>query len=86
MPPIYIEGGVPLMGTVNISGAKNLASKLIYASMFSNENIILNNVPRVQTVMDDIEVIESVGGEAEWLGTNTLSLNGSKIFTHEIPF
>lgn len=85
MPSIYIEGGVPLMGSVSVSGAKNLASKLIYASMFSNESVVLNNVPRVRAVMDDIEVIESVGGEAEWLGTNTLSLNGSKISSHEIP-
>jgi UDP-N-acetylglucosamine 1-carboxyvinyltransferase len=85
MPGIIIEGGTPLMGSVNVSGAKNSASKLIYASMFSNEDIVLNNVPRIQTIMDDIEVIKSVGGEAEWLGTNTLSLNGSKIPTHEIP-
>jgi UDP-N-acetylglucosamine 1-carboxyvinyltransferase len=85
MPGIIIEGGTPLMGSVNVSGAKNSASKLIYASMFSNEDIVLNNVPRIQTIMDDIEVVKSVGGEAEWLGTNTLSLNGSKISTHEIP-
>ena len=84
MPTIFVEGGSPLMGSVNVSGAKNSASKLIYASMFSNEGVVLNNVPRVQTISDDIEVIKSVGGEAEWLGTNTLSLNGSKISTYEI--
>lgn len=85
MSGVIIEGGTPLMGTVNVSGAKNSASKLIYASMFSNEDIVLNNVPRIKTIMDDIDIVESVGGEAEWLGTNTLSLNGSKISTHEIP-
>ncbi|MBW6442144.1 hypothetical protein K0B04_04575, partial [Patescibacteria group bacterium] len=86
MPGTYIEGGVPLMGTVTVSGSKNSASKLIYASMFSNEDIVLSNVPRVLAVLQDIEVIESVGGKAEWLGTNTLLLNGSQINTHEIPF
>ncbi len=85
MPGIFIEGGVPLMGTVSISGSKNSASKLIYASMFSNEDVILSNVPKIQTILDDIEVIESVGGYAEWVGSNTLSLNGSQIRTHEIP-
>ncbi|HNU76145.1 MAG TPA: UDP-N-acetylglucosamine 1-carboxyvinyltransferase [bacterium] len=85
MPGIFIEGGTPLMGTVSVSGAKNSASKLIYASMFSNEEVILNNVPKIKTIMDDIEVIQSVGGRAEWVGTNSLSLNGSQINTYEIP-
>jgi len=82
---IFIEGGAPMMGTVSISGSVNSTTKLIIASMFSNEDVILNNVPRVQSVEADIELIESVGGKAEWVGSNTLSLNGSQISTYEIP-
>jgi len=82
---IFIEGGAPMMGTVSISGSVNSTTKLIVASMFSNEDVILNNVPRVQSVEADIELIESVGGKAEWVGSNTLSLNGSQINTYEIP-
>jgi UDP-N-acetylglucosamine 1-carboxyvinyltransferase len=85
MSGIFIEGGVPLIGTVTASGAKNSASKLIFAAMFSNEDVILNNVPRIKTIMDDIEVIESVGGKAEWVGNNTLSINGSQINSYEVP-
>lgn len=73
------------MGTVSVSGSKNSASKLIFASMFSNEDVVLNNVPKIKSVLDDIEIIESVGGKAEWLGTNTLSLSGCQINTFEIP-
>ncbi len=73
------------MGTVSVSGAKNSNSKLIFASMFSNEDVVLSNVPKIQAVLKDIEIIESVGGKAEWVGTNTLSLNGSNINTYEIP-
>ena len=85
MPRIFIEGGTPLMGTVSVSGAKNSASKLIYASMFSNEDVVLNNVPRIKTIMNDIDVIQSIGGRAEWIDTNSLSLNGSQINTYEVP-
>lgn len=85
MPGIYIEGGKPLMGSVSVSGAKNSASKLIFASMFSNEDVVLTNVPKIKTILDDIEIIQSIGGKAEWLGGNTLSLSGSQINTHEIP-
>ncbi len=85
MSGIFIEGGVPLTGTVAISGARNSALKLIYAAMFSNENVVLNNVPRVQPVLDDIEIIKSVGGIAEWVGLNTLVLNGSQISDYKVP-
>ncbi len=82
---VFIEGGIPIMGTVSVSGSANSASKLIIASMFSNEDVVLSNVPRVQSIEDDIEIIESIGGTAEWFGSNTLSLNGSQINTYEIP-
>ena len=85
MSGIFIEGNTPLIGTVTASGSTNSASKLIFAAMFSNEDVILNNVPRVQSVMDDIEVIESVGGKAEWVGNNTLLVNGSQINSYEVP-
>lgn len=85
MPGITVEGGTPLMGTVLVSGAKNSALKLIQAAMFSNEDIVLSNVPRIKTVFDDLEIINSIGGRAEWVGSNTLILNGSSLNSHEIP-
>ena len=85
MSRISIEGGVPLTGTVSVSGARNSALKLIYAAMFSNEDVLINNVPRVSPVLDDIEIIKSIGGTAEWVNSNTLVLNGSQLSTHEVP-
>jgi UDP-N-acetylglucosamine 1-carboxyvinyltransferase len=85
MPGIIVEGGSPLMGTVLVSGSKNSALKLIPAAMFSNEDVVLSNVPRIKAVFDDLEIISSIGGKAEWIGSNTLILNGSSVNTHEIP-
>jgi UDP-N-acetylglucosamine 1-carboxyvinyltransferase len=83
--PIFIEGKVPLQGTVNLSGARNSAIKLIFASMYSNEDIILENVPRVESISVDIEIVQSMGGKAEWIGNNKLLLNGSGLSTFEVP-
>jgi len=85
MSTVSIEGGTPLVGTVNLSGAKNSASKLIFASMFSNENVVLDNVPRIDSITSDIDVIKSIGGKAEWVGEKRLMLNGSSINSFEIP-
>ena len=83
---IIVEGGNPLVGTVKLSGAKNSVLKLIPAAMFSNEDIVLENVPRMGNVETDLEVIRAIGGKAEWLSQNQLSLNGAGINTHEIPY
>ena len=85
MPGITVEGGAPLIGSVVVSGAKNSAIKLMYAALFSNEDVILTNVPRIKAVFDDISIIQSIGGKAEWLGNNTLVLNGASITTYEVP-
>ncbi len=85
MDTIYIEGGIPLTGTVYMSGAKNSALKLIHVAMFSNEDIILMNVPRIGNITVDLEIITQMGGKAEWLGNNRLLLNGSGLHTFEIP-
>lgn len=86
METLYIEGRKPLVGTVKLSGAKNSALKLIHAAMFSNEDITLENVPRIGNVDNDLEVIRAIGGRAEWAGSKTLVLNGSGLNTHEIPY
>ena len=85
MPGIIIEGGSPLMGSVVVSGSKNSVLKLIPAAMFSNEDVVLSNVPRIKSVFDDLEVIKSIGGKADWVGQNTLILNGSQVNSYEVP-
>ncbi len=74
------------MGTVDICGAKNSALKIISAALFSNEDVILDNVPKIQNILSDIEVVESVGATVSWIGANRLMINGSKINSYEIPY
>lgn len=85
MPSILVEGGNPLIGTVSISGSRNSVLKLIPAAMYSNEDVVLENVPRSQTIIDEVEIIKSIGGVAEWTGNNRLTLNGAHLSSFEIP-
>jgi len=86
MTSIIVEGNTPLIGSVSVSGSKNSAIKLIYAAMFSNEDVILENVPRIGIIEDELDIIRSVGGTAQWVAKNTLLLNGSTIESYKIPF
>ncbi|EKD94710.1 MAG: hypothetical protein ACD_25C00256G0005, partial [uncultured bacterium] len=38
MSTVIIEGGSPLLGTVQVSGTRNSALKLMAAAMFSNDD------------------------------------------------
>lgn len=79
-----IEGGVPLVGTVKLSGARNSAIKLIPAAMFSNEDVVLENVPRVWDVFSLVDLVTKMGGKAEWTSLHRLVLNGAGLNTYEI--
>lgn len=85
MSTVIIEGGFPLLGTVQVSGTRNSALKLMSAAMFSNDDVILQNVPKIDAVEDDIKMIRVLGGKADWAGAGRLILNGSGITSHELP-
>ncbi len=53
MDAIRIKGGHPLIGTIEISGAKNAALPLMAASLLTDEELILENVP----ALADIETL-----------------------------
>lgn len=74
---IVIEGGVPLVGEIKLSGSKTLALKLIYASLLSGENCILNNVPRIKYVEEDLDFLQELGVSVSWVGQHKLFLNAA---------
>jgi len=74
-----------LLGTVQVSGTRNSALKLMAAAMFSNDDVILQNVPKIDVVEDDIKMIRILGGRADWAGAGRVILNGSDITSYEVP-
>ena len=51
MDRFKIEGGVPLHGSVRISGAKNAALPAMAAALLTSETVHLQNVPRVRDII-----------------------------------
>ena len=82
-PEVFrVEGGRPLAGTVQISGAKNAALKLLAAATLTGERCRLTNVPEIEDVrvmadtLRDLGVVvdhpadnvyEVASGDVEWL-------------------
>jgi UDP-N-acetylglucosamine 1-carboxyvinyltransferase len=85
MPDTFkITGGTPLHGEVAISGAKNAASKMMIASLLTDEPVTLRNVPRQQETQITQEIITAVGAQVEWLDDHTLRTQTNNISSNSV--
>ncbi len=75
---IKITGGRPLRGEVTISGAKNAATKMMIASLLTDEPVILHNCPQIGDVGITAEICRAVGTNVSFEGS-TIRLHTPKI-------
>ena len=61
MEKLLIRGGNKLSGKINCSGAKNAALPMIAATILSNEDITLKNLPYLQDITTMFELLGSMG-------------------------
>ncbi len=85
MERFYVEGGRPLHGEVEVSGAKNAALKLIAAALLAPGRSVLHNVPRINDVDTMLAVLEGLGARCEFAG-NTLSIDASEVNSYTAPY
>ncbi len=69
---LEIVGGKKLKGAINVSGAKNAVLKLMAASLLSNSQCLIRNVPKIRDVDTMIGVLRSLGVEIDWAEENSL--------------
>jgi UDP-N-acetylglucosamine 1-carboxyvinyltransferase len=69
MQQFIINGGTPISGEVNISGAKNAALPILLATLLSKEATTLHNVPGLQDINTTVELLSYLGARIEREGT-----------------
>jgi UDP-N-acetylglucosamine 1-carboxyvinyltransferase len=65
MDKFVIRGGNPLVGTVHISGAKNSALPCMAAAILTEQEVTLENVPRVRDIETERRLLASMGATVE---------------------
>ncbi len=63
-----IYGRKSLEGEVKISGYKNAAGPCLAASLLTEEEVILDNLPLVEDVFNMIEILKDMGVIIDWVG------------------
>ncbi len=65
MDKFVIRGGNPLVGTVHVSGAKNSALPCMAAAILTDDEVTLENVPRVRDIETERRLLASMGAQVE---------------------
>ncbi|MBP3461698.1 MAG: UDP-N-acetylglucosamine 1-carboxyvinyltransferase [Bacilli bacterium] len=84
MKQIKIEGQHILSGTINISGAKNSAVALVPASLLSDEEVKIDNIPNISDIDALNEILEYLGATVKREGT-LMIIDSRNIENKEIP-
>ena len=79
MEQYIMKGGNPLVGEVNISGAKNAALGILAASVMTDETVIIENLPDVRDINVMLEAIQEIGARVERPDRHTVRINASGI-------
>lgn len=84
MEKIIVTGGRKLNGEVRISGAKNAVLPIIVATLLSEGECILHDVPRLADVHIINDVLTSLGAKISFT-ENTMKSNGTSVNKVEAP-
>jgi UDP-N-acetylglucosamine 1-carboxyvinyltransferase len=80
-----IEGGHRLSGTVRPGGNKNEALPVLAATLLTDEEVILDNVPRIKDVLVMMDILRAVGAEAEFVDEHQVRVRARNVGTTELP-
>ncbi len=75
MEKIIINGGRPLSGTIEVSGAKNAAVPIVFATLLIDDKCIIENIPGISDVTLSLEILASMGCKIRMLGKNTVEID-----------
>jgi UDP-N-acetylglucosamine 1-carboxyvinyltransferase len=74
-----VDGGHPLAGTITPAGNKNAALPIVASALLTDQPVLLENVPRIRDVETLVDLVRSVGAEAEWTGRNALRIEAKTV-------
>ena len=85
MKKYVINGGRPLYGKVDISGAKNAAVAIIPAALLVEGVCRIENIPQISDVTALLKILEQLGAKVRVLTKSDVEIDCTRIFTTHVP-
>ena len=86
MEQYIIKGGHPLVGEVEIAGAKNSALGLLAAAIMTDEMVCIKNLPDVNDINVLLDAIEGIGAYVNRVDRHTVQINGTGVNSLSIEY
>ena len=86
MDQYVIKGGIPLVGEVEIGGAKNAALAILAAAIMTDETVTVENLPNVRDTNVLLQAMEEIGARVERLDYHTVKINSSGIGSYSVDY
>ena len=86
MEQYIIKVGNPLVGEVEIGGAKNAALAILAAAIMTDETVLIDNLPDVNDVNVMLEAISGIGAMVQRIDRHTVKINGGTIGDFNIEY
>ena len=84
MEQYVIKGGNPLVGEVEIGGAKNAALAILAAAVMTDDTVLIENMPDVRDTNVMLQAMESIGVRVERVDRHTVKINARNVNGHVI--
>ena len=74
-----IEGGQKLEGEIEIMGSKNASGQLLAATILTDEECLIDNLPKVNDVFVMLDILKNLGKEVDWVNERKVKIKGGNI-------
>ena len=81
-----IQGGKPLHGEINISGAKNAAVAILPATLLVNGPCRIENIPQISDVTLILEILQELGARVRTINRSTVEIDCTKINRTDVSY
>ena len=85
MERIVINGGRKLGGKIRVSGAKNAALPILFATIIAEDTCIIENLPEISDVTDSLEILRAMGAVVSMLDPTTVKIDTTHIVCGTAP-
>ncbi|MGI6004099.1 MAG: UDP-N-acetylglucosamine 1-carboxyvinyltransferase [Christensenellales bacterium] len=82
---LVVTGGIPLRGSVEVSGGKNAAVAIIPAALLCREECVIDNLPSIDDVKILCEILSTLGAEAQMETPHRLRINAAGLKDWRAP-
>lgn len=79
MEQYAIKGGNPLVGEVEIGGAKNAALPILAAAVMTDETVYIDNMPDVRDTNVLLKAMQNIGVMVERTGRHSVTINAGQV-------